>query len=51
MTFMHRLQLINCSQEMRHAYYGGKAAVTETLTVCMGHLRIIQLVCRFPVTR
>ncbi|XP_006299056.2 uncharacterized protein LOC17891149 [Capsella rubella] len=37
--FIHR------SQEMRHASYGDGAVVSETLTVSMGHLRIIQLVC------
>ncbi|VVB04716.1 unnamed protein product [Arabis nemorensis] len=36
--FIHR------SQEIHHAYYGGDAAVSETLTISMSHLRILQLV-------
>ncbi|KAL1217322.1 hypothetical protein V5N11_027384 [Cardamine amara subsp. amara] len=37
--FIHRLQ------EMRHASYGDRAVVSETLAISKGHLRIIQLVC------
>ncbi|XP_010489856.1 PREDICTED: uncharacterized protein LOC104767540 [Camelina sativa] len=37
--------IIHRCQEMRHASYGDDAVVSETLTVSMGHLRIIQLVC------
>lgn len=36
--------LIHRSQEMHHAFYGGDAVVSETLTFSMDHLRILQLV-------
>ncbi|EOA23361.1 hypothetical protein CARUB_v10019563mg [Capsella rubella] len=42
---MRKCVFIHRSQEMRHASYGGGAVVSESLTVSMGHLRIIQLVC------
>ncbi|CAL9247147.1 unnamed protein product [Arabidopsis halleri] len=46
---MRKCIFIHRSQEMHHAFYGGGAVVSETLTVSMGHLRIIQFVCfKYP---
>lgn len=39
-----RCLFIHRSQEMGHACYGGDAVFSETLTVSMGHIRILQLV-------
>ncbi|BAB02875.1 unnamed protein product [Arabidopsis thaliana] len=43
--YRHACIIIHRSQEMHHASHGHGAVVSETLTVSMGHLRIIQLVC------
>ncbi|CAH2064908.1 unnamed protein product [Thlaspi arvense] len=48
-NYRHECIIIHRLQEMRHASYGDDAVVSETLTVSMGHLRIIQLVC-YPIT-
>jgi len=48
-NYIFKCLFIQRSQEMHHASYGGGAVVSETLTVSMGHLRIIQLVC-FPLS-
>ncbi|CAN8265336.1 unnamed protein product [Cochlearia groenlandica] len=47
-NFRHQCIIIHRSQEMtsrHHHHHGDGAVVSETLTVSMGYLRIIQLVC------
>lgn len=44
-NYRHECIIIHRSQEMCRASHGVGAVVSETLTVSMGHLRIIQLVC------
>lgn len=43
--YRHACIVIHRFPEMRHESYGEKAVVTETLTISMGYLRVIQLVC------